>query len=67
MDDQTFRLLMSKLDAMHEDLRHHQIAFRTHVEEDQKVWQEVTVIKRVAQAAIAALGVVATWLGIKHA
>ena len=67
MDDQTFQLLMSKLDAMHDDLRHQQVAMSEHIVEDQKQWAEVSFIKRAFQVTWTGLGAVLTYIGFsKH-
>ena len=67
MEEQTFQLLMSKLDAMHDDLRQHQKDFALHVEDDQKQWNEVSFIKRAFQVTWTGLGAVLTYIGFsKH-
>lgn len=66
MDDQTFRLLMSKLDAMHDDLRQQQVTVAEHIAEDQKQWSEVHFIKRAFQATWAGFGMLCAYFGIKH-
>lgn len=64
-DDQVFELIMSKMDALHDDIRQFQIELNTHIKEDQTVYKDVNFIKRAFQVTWTAFLGWLAFLGVK--
>lgn len=73
VNEQLFEMMNKRFDSVDEALRDAKDAFAKHSEDDQKYWRildeqqvQIGVIKRVFWGIISILGVIGTWLGLKH-
>ena len=63
VDEQVYELIVSKLDAVHSDLRQMQVTLNGHIEKDEQHYKEVFFIKRAFQVTWTVLMGVAGFLG----